>query len=190
MLNEIYNTSKYVSNHSKSVKINFNVIDQVLTDMHNCKNFSFWLSSNPFHILDLDYKDIINFLLIYHTIGDYCFWGNPKWEVTTELGKMDGSFAVMYLALKRYKENHDFNMSFDEFKLLMQGNIEIPLLKERYDSLIIMNQFLGKTTFYNKIKDMYVDEDVFQYVIDNLPYLEDTRMYKGKKYFSIKEHSY
>lgn len=183
MLNAVYETSKYVSDHSKYVKINYDMIDQFIK---NYENTSFWLSSNPFHILDLDYKDIIHILLIYHTIGDYCFWGNPKWEIRTDLGKMDGSFAVMYLTLNRYKDHQDFNMSFDEFKSFLKGNVEIPLLKERYNSLVIMNQFLGKTKFYDKIKDIYEDETLFQYIIDNLPYFEDTRMYKNNKIFFYK----
>lgn len=36
------------------------------------------------------------------------------------------------------------------------------------------------------IQDMYVDEDLFCYIIENLPYFEDTRMYNGKKIYFYK----
>lgn len=183
MLNQIYESCKYVSDHSKSVKINYDVVDQFILDLENP---SFWLSNNPFQILDLNYKSIIHFLLIYHTIGDYCFWGNPKWKITTESGKLDGSFATIYIILNRYKDNPNFNLTFEEFKELMKGNIEIPLLQERYNSLVVMNEFLGESNFYDKIKDMYVDCELFTYIIENLPYFEDVRMYNGKKIYFYK----
>mgnify|MGYP003299737464 CR=1 FL=1 len=99
---------------------------------------------------------IINFLLVYHTIGDFCFWGDPKWEIDTEVGKLDGSFAIMYILINRFKNNQDMNMSYEEFADLLKGNVEIPLLKERYNCLVEMNNYLdgiGKD-FYDEIKDI------------------------------------
>jgi len=183
MLEKIYETSKYVSEHSKYVKINYEVIDQFIDSFNETV---FWLNSNPFNILDLNYKDIINFLIIYHTIGDYCFWGNPKWEIQTDLGKLDGSFAIMYLILERYKKNKNFEMSFDEFKELLKGNIEIPLLKQRYEQLTMMNKYLGENSFYEQIENIYDDNTLLNYIIENLTYFEDERNYGNKKIYFYK----
>lgn len=183
MLKNVYETSKYVSDNSKNVKINYQIIDEFIRDF---KEPSFWLSSNPFHILELKYEDIINFLLIYHTIGDYSFWGNPKWEIETEQGKLDGSYAIMYLALKRYKSGKTFGMSFEEFKEFLKGNIEIPLLQERYEELTIMNSFLNNQSFYDLIKSFTDDESLFNFLTSNLPYFEDTREYQGKTIYFYK----
>lgn len=183
MLEKIYETSKYVSEHSKYVKINYEVIDQFIDSFNETV---FWLNSNPFNILDLNYKDIINFLIIYHTIGDYCFWGNPKWEIQTDLGKLDGSFAIMYLILERYKKNKNFEMSFDEFKELLKGNIEIPLLKQRYEQLTMMNKYLGGNSFYEQIENIYDDNTLLNYIIENLTYFEDERNYGNKKIYFYK----
>ena len=49
-----------------------------------------WLSSSPFGLLDLSDETIINFLLIYESIN-FSFWGEPKWTIDTNFGKLDGS---------------------------------------------------------------------------------------------------
>lgn len=183
MLEKIYETSNYVKNNSKYVKINYDVVDEFASRF---RASSFWLSGNPFNILDLDYKEIIDFLLVYHTIGDYSFLGDPKWEIQTEDGKMDGSFAIMYIILNRFKEKKSFEMSFEEFKELLKGNVEIPLLEERYRELAIMNDFIKGESFYEKIKDMYDDVTLFNYIIENIPYYKDERTYDGKQIYFYK----
>ena len=139
-LNTSYN---YVVDNASSVKINYKEIDELIKKIDTSK-ITYWLDSNPYNILDMSTEDIINFLLIYHTIGDYCFWGEPKWTIKTELGEMDGSFAIMYLVLNYYKKNKKLDLTREEFKQLLKGNVEIPLLEDRYNNLCLMNNFLNK----------------------------------------------
>lgn len=183
MLNQIRETTQYVCDNSEYVFINYKVIDKLIKGF---KTSSFWLSSNPFDILSLDYKEIINFLIIYHTIGDYCFWGNPKWTIDTDIGQLDGSFAIIYIILNRLKASKSFDMSFDDFKNMLKGNVEIPLLNERYEELVTMNNILGKNSFYEMIKDYTDDNSLFNYIVDTFPYFHDVRNYKGKKIYFYK----
>ena len=62
----------------------------------------------------------------------------------------------MNLIINRYKENQNFDMSYEEFKSLLKGNVEIPLLENRYNNLAEMNRFLKKsqTDFFKMIKDI------------------------------------
>ena len=138
LLNRIKESSKYVSDNSKYVKINYEKIDEII-EGGEFNAIRYWLDTNPFNILDMNYRDIVNFLLLYHTIGDYCFWGDPKWEIDTEVGKLDGSYAIMYILINRFRNNNDMNMSYEEFADMLKGNVEIPLLKERYNCLVEMN---------------------------------------------------
>lgn len=138
-LNKSY---EYVCDNSKNVKINYSKIDDMINQIKNSK-VDYWLDSNPYNLMNMDISEIINFLFIYHTVGDYCFLGDPKWEVQTEIGTMDESYAIMYLLLNRFKSNNNFEMSFDEFKNLLKGNITIPLLEDRYQNLIKMNHFMN-----------------------------------------------
>lgn len=136
----------------------------------------------------MDLGDIINFLLIYHTIGDYCFWGDPKWEIETFDGKLDGSYAIMYLIINRFKISQDFNMNYDEFKVLLKGNVEIPLLNDRFVNLSKMNEFLKKynKSFFEIIDGVTSDVELLEFIINNLPYFEDVSNYDGHDIYFYK----
>ena len=187
LLNRIKESSKYVSDNSKYVKINYEKIDEII-EGGEFNTIRYWLDTNPFNILDMNYRDIVNFLLLYHTIGDYCFWGDPKWEIDTEVAKLDGSYAIMYILINRFRNNNDMNMSYEEFADMLKGNVEIPLLKERYNCLVEMNKYLdsiGKD-FYDEIKDLKVDIDLLDYVVSIFSYFKDETNYDGVNVYFYK----
>lgn len=182
LIDHLNNSYIPVCDNSKNVKINYSKNDEMIDQIRN-SSVAYWLDSNPYGLMDMDVKSIINFLFVYHAIGDYCFWGDPKWEIQTDLGTMDGSYAIMYLILNRFKENTDFEMNFDEFKKLLKGNVEIPLLEDRYNNLVEMNAFIQKNgkSFYNLIKNLNVDSNLFEFIVSNLNYFKDVSMYDGKE---------
>lgn len=187
LLDKIKESTKYVSNNSKYVKINYDKIDEILAS-DGFSDIRYWLDSNPFGLLDMNYRDIINFLLVYHTIGYYCFWGDPKWEINSEVGTLDGSYAIMYILINKFKNNTDFNMSYEDFADMLKGNVEIPLLKERYNCLVEMNEYLdgiGKD-FYDEIKDIKLDIELLDYVVSNFSYFKDESTYDGETIYFYK----
>ena len=171
-----------VCDNSQTVKINYSKIDGMINQIRN-SSVAYWLDSNPYGIMDMDVESIVNFLFIYHTIGDYCFWGDPKWEIQTNLGTMDGSYAIMYLILNRFKSNNNFEMSFYEFKELLKGNVTIPLLEDRYNNLVYMNEYLKKSgkSFYDHIKNINIDSQLFEFIVSNLDYFKDVSTYDGEE---------
>lgn len=187
LLDRIKKSVTYVSNNSKYVKVNYERIDEIIKD-GEFDNVKHWLDSNPFGLLDMNCRDIINFLLVYHTIGDYCFWGEPKWEIDTPIGKLDGSYAIMYILINRFKDNQDFNISYQDFSDILKGNVEIPLLKERYDCLMEMNNYLSDlhNDFYDEIKNIIVDKDLLDYVVSHLNYFKDESTFNGKTIYFYK----
>ena len=182
LIDRLNDSYKYVCNNSKKVRINYSKIDDMIEQIKNSK-IDYWLDSNPYGLMDMDIKSIINFLFIYHAIGDYCFWGDPKWEIETNLGPMDGSYAIIYLILNRFQSNNNFEMSFDGFKELLKGNVTIPLLEDRYTNLVEMNEFLKKSkkTFYELIKNLTIDSELLEFVVSNLKYFEDASTYDGEE---------
>ena len=188
ILSKINSGVRYVSENSEYVKINYERVNKIV-DKLDISKITYWLDSNPYSLLDLNCEEIINFLLIYHTIGDYCFWGDPKWEIKTQDGKIiDGSYAMLYLLMKRYKSRKSFDMSEEEFKEFLKGNVEIPLFKDRYQNLVIMNNFLRerKMSFYELIKNFYNDEDLIDFIISNFSYFKDESEYKGRTIYFYK----
>lgn len=190
MLNKIKNTCQYVVDNSKYVKINYNKLDNFINniDSSNLKN---WILYNPYNILELDIETLINFLLIFESI-DYSFWGQPKWKVYTDDGIKDGSDSLLYIMLKYVKETKttDFsNITLEEFKQLLKGNTEIPLLKERYKTISYISKIVNEKmngSFYNYIKDINVDTQLFNFIISNFESFKDERSYNGKTIYFYK----
>lgn len=190
ILEKILTSSEYVVSNALDVKINTKNIKELIKN-YKFDNLQHWLTSNPGGILDLDVSEIVNFLIIYGSIN-CCYWGNPKWTIKTENGNMDGAFALIYalLALKKKKGHLDFtNISFEEFENTLKGNTEIPLLKERYQTLVSVSKIINdkmKGNFYEFIKDIKKDKDLFNVIVNNFPTFKDERAYNGETIYFYK----
>ena len=181
MLDDIKCTCKYVMDNSQHVKINYDKLDDFIKHI-DCDKLKNWLLYNSYNLLKLDVERIINFLLIFESI-DYSFWGNPKWEIDTNEGKKDGSDALLYAMIMYVKEtkNTDFSkVSFDEFN---------DLLKERYETVVNISKILNEKmngNFYNYIKEIKSDKELFNVIINNFESFIDEREYDGKTIYFYK----
>ena len=150
-LEQVLDTCSYVYENSKHVKIDINKIKELAKDNRFNEKTAYWLSSNPYGILNLDVEDIINFLVILESI-DCSFWGEPKWTMKTDKVNTDGAIALMYalLRLREQKGNLNFErITFDEFSEALKGNVEIPLLEERYKVVLQVPMIIKQSTFIN-----------------------------------------
>lgn len=76
MLEKIRMSCDYVSENSQYVTINYDKLDEYIKII-DCGEVKFWLSSNPYGLLDMETDKVINFMLLFDSI-DYCFCGEPK----------------------------------------------------------------------------------------------------------------
>jgi hypothetical protein len=190
MLDEIKSTCQYVMDNSEYVKINYDKLDEFIKKI-DCGNLKNWLAYNPYNLLDLDIELIVNFLLFFESI-DYSFWGQPKWSIETDEGLKDGSDALLYTMLKYVIKTKkiDFScISLDEFKECLDGNIEIPLLNERYKTIIEISNVVNKKmdgNFYKFIKSVTSDVELFNIIINSFESFKDEREYNGKTIYFYK----
>lgn len=190
MLNKIIKSCKYVANNSKSVKINETNLDKFIGKIKKVET-EHWLAFSPYNLLDLPTETIINFLLVYEAT-DFSFWGNPKWIINTEDGKKDGSIALLYALLKyvKGKNTTDFsNITKDEFKEILKGNIEIPLFEERYHIIRDVSKIVNENmngNFYDFIKGITIDMELFNIIIKYFPNFKDERKYREKTIYFYK----
>ena len=190
MLNKIIKSCKYVANNSKSVKINQTNLDKFIEKIKKVGT-EHWLSFSPYNLLDLPIETIINFLLVYEAI-DFSFWGNPKWTVNTERGKEDGSIALLYTILKNVKKRNDTdfsNITKEEFKEILKGNVEIPLFEERYNIIRNVSNIVNEKmngNFYTFIKGVTLDTELFKIIVKYFPNFKDERIYNNKKIYFYK----
>ncbi len=149
----------------------------------------------PYGIYDMSTKDIVNFLLIYDAI-DFSFWGNPKWTINVNGKNLDGGIALLHCIFNLFKDRNSEdvyqkleNISLEDFGNLLKGNVDIPLLKERYEIVkriaTIVNRKMNGN-FYDYIKDKKCDKDIFKVILDNFTNFEDTRTYQGKTIYFYK----
>ena len=184
MLETIINTCYKVTNNAKYITINYNNIEKFANKIENIE-LKHWLSTSPFGLLEMPIETIINFLLIYESIN-FSFWGTPKWTITTDEGELDGSIALLYALLKYVQKNNttDFSdISKEEFREILKGNIEIPLLNERYDIIKNISNIVKdkmNNNFYQYIKDITTDTELFNIIITNFPSFKDERSYNNE----------
>ena len=190
MLDKIIKSCKYVANNSKSVKIDETNLDKFIVKIKKVET-EHWLAFSPYNLLDLPTETIINFLLVYEAI-DFSFWGNPKWTIDTDNGKEDGSIALLYAILKYVKERNttDFsNITKDEFREILKGNVEIPLFEERYHIIRDVSKIVNENmngNFYEFIKGITIDMELFNIIIKYFPNFKDERKYREKTIYFYK----
>ena len=190
MLDKIIKSCKYVANNSKSVKINETNLEKFIGKIKKVET-EHWLAFSPYNLLDLPTETIINFLLVYEAI-DFSFWGNPKWTIDTPTGKEDGSIALLYVILKyvREKNTTDFsNITKDEFREVLKGNVEIPLFEERYHIIRDVSRIVNENmngNFYEFIKGITIDMELFNIIIKYFPNFKDERKYREKTIYFYK----
>lgn len=194
MLKEVLNSCEHVVNNSKHVKINYKNADKLIPELINFNNVHY-LVKLPCDILNMNTKDIVNLLLIYDSIN-FSFWGNPKWTINNDGKELDGSIALFHCIYNLFKDNKSEeiyskleSMTLKEFEYILKGNIEIPLLKERYkivnDIATIVNKKMNGN-FYERIKNMKSDNEIFEFILENFKSFEDKRKYKNKTVYFYK----
>lgn len=184
MLNDIKESCYYVWQNSKYVKINEEKLENLVKEMKGIEA-KWWLEASPFGILDMDIDRLSLFLLLYEAM-DYSFWGEPKWNIETEEGILDGSIALLYVFYKYFKKRNIeeiLNLSKDEFYKMVEGNNVLPLREERYNNYqsvcdVIKKEYKGE--FYQVIKEINEDERLLEFIIKNFNCFKDERRYRGK----------
>lgn len=191
MLEKVLETCKRLSDSSLYVTINEDRIKKVAKKLEGLE-FKHWIVKTNNRLLKLPIEDQVNFLLIFDSI-DFSFWGNPKWTVELKSGKKeDGAYALMESLLEYFEDtkNLDFTkVSFEDFKDILKGNIEIPLLEERYKIVQNVSRVVNEkmnSSFYNYIKDVHDDKTLFNIIVNNFKSFEDKRMVECKNVYFYK----
>ena len=188
MLNKVLKTSKFVVDNASHVKINYDKANELIDELLKFDNVHY-LTKVPYAVYDMSTRDIINFLLIYDSI-DFSFWGNPKWTIDANGNDLDGGIALLHCIFKLFNGRDSLevyqqleNMTLEEFKAILKGNIDIPLLEERYSIVIGIAKIVNKKmngSFYDYIKNMNTDQEIFNTILNNFSSFEDTRTYEGQ----------
>ena len=67
MLDKVLETSKFVADNAKHVKINYDKANELIDELLKFDNVHY-LTKVPYGVYDMSTRDIINFLLIYDSL--------------------------------------------------------------------------------------------------------------------------
>lgn len=194
MLDKVLETCKFVVDNAKHVNINYDKVNELIDELLEFNNVHY-LTKVPYPIYDMGTRDIVNFLLIYDSI-DFSFWGEPKWTIKVNGQFLDGGIALLHCIFNLFN-NRDSrlvykaikNMSLDQFKEILKGNVDIPLLEERYRIITgiarIVNEKMNGS-FYDYIKAMNTDKEIFETILNYFSSFEDTRTYQDRTIYFYK----
>lgn len=194
-MNKILETTKFVVDNSDFVKINHSHL-VAFSKVFDHENTIHWLNAAPFDFSHFSNDDKLHFVIIFNTLS-FCYWGEPKWTVEYKDKKHDGAWG-MILALGRGIEegaaltNFEYcsKISKEEFAHILRGNIEIPLLEERWKILQeigknMVANFDGKAS--NLIKMASGDaQKLLEIIVQNFPSFSDIAKYKEKEIYFYK----
>ena len=186
---KILDSSKYVVDNSKHVKINTQKLDEFSKNI-KAENVEHWLKSSPIDINKFSLNQRVNFLLIMHSIG-FSYWGIPKWAIEYKGRLFDGSYGMVVALFKAIENNYPIlnydylaNISENDFSKILAGNVQIPLFAERLKIIremgnIVNERFEGD--FMNVLSEVNSDVDLLNIIIDNFPSFNDKSNYKDKE---------
>lgn len=194
MLDRVVDSCGFVVEQAKHVKINFEKTSELIQELLKFDNVHY-LTKVPYAVYEMETKDIVNFLLIYDAI-DFSFWGNPKWTIKVEEKELDGGMALLHCIFNLFKGKDSVevykmleNMTLEEFKTIFKGNVEIPLLEERYKIVTNIAKVVNEKmngNFYSYIINMTKDKEIFETILKNFDSFEDYRTYNGKTIYFYK----
>lgn len=194
-MNKILETTKFVIENSDFVKINHERVAEFSKNFNPDKT-DHWLNAAPFNFSHFSDEDKLHFLFVFNALS-FSYWGEPKWTVEYKGKKHDGAWG-MILALGRGIEegvaltNFEFcsKISKEEFAHILRGNIEIPLLEERWK--ILHEIGLNMTAkFGGKAKNLIIEangdaQKLLKLIVQNFPSFLDTAIYKEKEVYFYK----
>lgn len=183
----ILDTTKFVVEHSESVKIN---ADRAVAF---AKNFdhgkaTHWLSSAPFDFSKFSDNEKLRFLFLFNALS-FCYWGEPKWTIDYNGKQYDGAWGMIVAlgaAIHSGVPLLDFKYcsDLDETALaqILKGNVEIPLLRERTKIIneigsIMISKFNGDAA--NVIEGAGGDaQELLSIILENFSSFRDVSTYR------------
>jgi hypothetical protein len=194
-MSKVLETTKFVIDHSVNVKINKEKIAEFFKGFHH-GILSHWLSASPISYSHLNDTDKLNLLLVFNSTS-FCYWGDPKWTIEYKGEQYDGSWAMMATILRAIDEGkpilnakYRVAMSKEEYRQIMRGNVEIPLLEERWNIMrniaaVLVEKYDGD--FGKLILGVNGDAaKLLELIIIEFNSFEDSALYEGKQIYFYK----
>jgi isopentenyldiphosphate isomerase len=202
-MKEILNTTKYVVNNSRHVKINQDAIDKFV-DNFDLQKINHWWNVAPIYLPDLEPEKRAMFLFLFDSIS-FSYWCDPiwqsenkGWQENTWLGNYNkktsnGAWGLARNLTKaiingdlRLEAKYLKDLDRNKFaKIVNSQPIDIPLFEQRWQitkelGKIIVEKYDSK--IINLMKEARGDgKKLFQIIVDDFPFFEDRAVYHNQR---------
>lgn len=195
-MNPVLESTKFVVEHSKYVKIHNDKIDEFAKTFTR-EHTKHWWKDAPVDLSNLTEHEKLHFLLVFNSLS-FSYWGDPTWSIEYPGKKTSSaSFCLIYCIKRALDEGKPLldprylaKLTRAELAHILRANVEIPLLDERLKTINQVGYVLVQkydADFSNMVKE--ADKDALKLVksiITNFPLFDDTATYKGKTIFFYK----
>lgn len=191
-MNKVLSSTKLVVENGKYVKINKSKIKEFSDNFHH-GDVNHWLSEAPLDFSTLNEEEILNFLLVYSTIG-FCYWGDRPWSIKYNGKIYQGSFAMIAAIMKAHEKGTNVldpryrsQISKKEFSMMLEigEDNKIHLFDERLRFLnesgkVIIDKYNGRVSNLLKSADGNVIK-LLETLTKNFMSYNDSYQYKEKE---------
>lgn len=194
-MNKIVESAQFIVENSQQVRINHKKVEK-FCEYFNHQHIKHWMNESPFDMRKLDPRNRLHFLLVFNSMS-FSYWGDPKWRVKYHDQEFDGSYGMIGALGKALEKNIPIldtkylsDMKEPELSKILEGNVQIPLFKERLHILrevgtTLVQKFTGD--FTNLVKKANGDsQKLLSLIVENFPSFEDSSTYRGKRVYFYK----
>ncbi|NQV11922.1 hypothetical protein HQ524_01020 [Candidatus Uhrbacteria bacterium] len=188
-MNRIIESCKFVADNSKHIKIDLNKLNE-FSDSFKPENVMHWIDESPFDISKLNQKDKLHFLLVFNALS-FSYWGDPKWNIVYNSEELDGAYGMIGCIARAVERKMPIldakflsKISEKDFAEFLEGNVEVPLFKERLRIIrnigaTLVKQFDGDLT--NLVKEASGDsQKLVELIVQHLDSFNDVSKYGGQ----------
>ncbi|MFH0870456.1 MAG: queuosine salvage family protein [archaeon] len=189
-MDKLTRVSKMISDKSEHVRINESGIERFCKAFEP-KKMQHWLAQAPFDIRTLKTEDRLAYLAVSDLIS-FSYWGDPKWTIQHNGVSYDGAWAMLACLGRAVQEKTNFldpdylaQLPIGEFREILRGNKEIPLLNERLSHLheigrVVTSKYAGR--FRHIIEEANFDADnLLRIIIRDFPSFKDVSKYDSER---------
>lgn len=195
---KILESSKFVMNNTKDVKINYEKLKEFANKVKKEKNKKTnWIYQAPINLETLSEQEYIGLFWTFNMLS-FSYWGNQHWNVTYKGKTQTRSSYNLIFTFERardeginiFKPKVQAIISEKEMRHVLRANTELSLIDKRTEILNeigteIINNYSG--SFLKFIQEANYDgEFLLEKIINKFPSFDDTTKYKGKKIYFYK----
>ncbi len=182
----ILESTKFVTDNALSVTINAARAGEYARRFDHGST-RHWLSAAPFDFSGFTNEEKLHFLFLFNALS-FSYWGEPKWTVEYSGKEYDGAWGMIVALGHAVKTGcpileaaYCSDISFESFSNVLKGNVDIPLLEQRWSMIRQLGSFAMQQPLGTLVKSANGEALVLlDLILEVLPSFRDESEYQAQ----------